>query len=133
MVRVKKERGWRTRRLRKDLANAGRNEVGGGWWCSTNTPKIRSVLICQVACRLEWCIAAKTERQSALRLHTSRGDAHGRGESLWVIERRVLNQNRCLDAQDWKKICVTHRQNWKRMEAKCPVHRRTTDNVFFHF
>jgi len=26
------------------------------------SPLLRSLLICQVACRLEWCIAAKTQR-----------------------------------------------------------------------
>lgn len=36
------------------------------------SPLLRSLLICQVACRLEWCIAAKTQRQSAVEQHTSR-------------------------------------------------------------
>lgn len=50
------------------------------------SPLLRPLLICQVACRLEWCIAAKTQSSGTAHL---RGGVPGGGESPWMICRLV--------------------------------------------
>lgn len=57
--------------------------MGQDVWCSTSTPPLlRSLLVCQVACRIEWCIAAKTQKGiQPLEQHTS-GEGSQVGMSL---------------------------------------------------
>lgn len=71
----------------KEVHHCGAGGCGRDRMCGAvrASPLLRSLLICQEACRLEWCIAAKKQEGNRQWNSTAPRTAPGGRETPWVI------------------------------------------------